>query len=329
MRFSPHFSPKPMNLEGIKLSQLRALVAVAEYGNFSEAALSLTLSQSAISHAIATLEEELGITLFSRGRHGATLTPAGERILKLAQEMLQLLESMGKEANIVRGLEGGEVRLACFRSVATHVLPAVIAQFHQRYPAIALTINEFSGGAQVEQELREGRVGIGITLLPLSDEFESWELLRDQYIMIFPPRYKVPDAPTWEQISRYPLILPPEDDTCRSQIQQHLSSLEQSLKPAYEVREDSTIVSMVRQGLGISMLPRLAAEPLPTGVQTRPLPVPLERIIGVATLANAIQPPAVYAFLDTLRGMRRSGQLITQLVTEGSDESRKHQATSA
>jgi hypothetical protein len=63
----------------IKLSQLRALVAVAECGNFSEAALHLEVSQSAVSHAIATLEDELGVVLFTRGRHGATLTPIGER----------------------------------------------------------------------------------------------------------------------------------------------------------------------------------------------------------------------------------------------------------
>lgn len=64
-----------MNPGKIKLSQLRALVAIADCGNFSEAALELDLSQSTISHAIATLEEELGVTLLQRGRHGARLTP--------------------------------------------------------------------------------------------------------------------------------------------------------------------------------------------------------------------------------------------------------------
>ncbi len=58
----------------MKLSQFRAVVAVAQHGNFSETALELNLSQSAVSHAIATLEEKLGITLFVRGRHGAVLT---------------------------------------------------------------------------------------------------------------------------------------------------------------------------------------------------------------------------------------------------------------
>ena len=319
-----------MNLESIKLSQLRALVAVAESGNFSEAALSLTLSQSAVSHAIATLEDELGIILFSRGRHGATLTPVGERVLSYAQEMLRLLDRLGAEANLAKGLEGGEVRLGSFRSVATHVLPLVMAQFRQRYPAIGITLYEFWGCVQVEQELREGRLDVGIVLLPTRSEFDAWEILRDEFLVLFPPSFKLPTEPlTWEHLSQYPLILPPEDDSCRSQIQHHLTELKQQLQPAYEVREDSTVVSMVRQGLGVAILPRLAAEPLPPDIQLCPLPTPLERIIGVATLANAPQTPASYAFLDTLKGLRRSGLLKVGTLEESRNESRKHQVTSA
>lgn len=63
----------------MKLSQLLAVVAVADNGNFSEAALELNLSQPAVSHAIATLEDSLGVQLFLRGRHGAVATPAGEK----------------------------------------------------------------------------------------------------------------------------------------------------------------------------------------------------------------------------------------------------------
>lgn len=72
----------------MKLSQLRALVAVADHNNFSEAALHLGLSQSAISHAIASLEEKLGVVLLSRGRHGAHLTSVGERVTTHARNVL-------------------------------------------------------------------------------------------------------------------------------------------------------------------------------------------------------------------------------------------------
>jgi DNA-binding transcriptional LysR family regulator len=299
-----------MNLENIKLSQLRALTAVANSGNFSEAALNLALSQSAISHAIATLEDELGVMLFARGRRGATLTPTGKRILVYAQEMLRLLDRMGAEANCAKGLQGGEVRLGSFRSVATHLLPAVIAQFRQRYPAIGITLHEEFGCVPVEQQLREGRLDVGITLLPTSNEFDTWELARDEYLVLFPPSFNLPIASlTWEDLSHYSLILPPEDDSCRSLIQGHWDRFNQSLKPTYEFREDSTAVSMVRQGLGVAILPQLAAEPLPPDIQLRSLPVPLERVIGVATLVDAPLTPASYAFVDMLKQISRSGHL--------------------
>jgi DNA-binding transcriptional LysR family regulator len=74
---------------------------------------------------------------------------------------------------------------------------------------------------------------------------------------------------------------------------------------AYEIKEDSTIVSMVAQGLGAAVLPHLAAMPIPNSVQVRSLPVPLERMIGAAILSNNLQVPAVFAFLDVLRGTGR------------------------
>jgi len=294
-----------INSSRIKISQLRALFAVAEYGNFSEAALHLELSQSAVSHAIASLEDELGVLLLSRGRHGAHLTPVGERVIDYARQVLQLLGAMVKEANLEKGLHGGSVRIACFRSVGTHVLPAVIAQFRRRFPEIAVTINEHFDYLGVEEALREGRADIGFTILPAGSEFEIWEILRDEFIVLLPPTAKLQTAKiTWEQLAVYPLILP-LTNACYAPIRKQLQALEFPLNVAYEVGEDSTMVGMVLQGLGATIMPRLAAEPLPAEVQVSSLPVPLERVIGVAVVANALQTPAVFAFLDTLKGADR------------------------
>jgi DNA-binding transcriptional LysR family regulator len=292
---------KDANRDGIKLSQLRALVAVAEHGNFSEAALRLSVSQSAVSHAIASLEDELGVVLLLRGRHGAILTPVGERITAHARDMLQTLENLNKEATRAKGLEGGEVRVSCFRSVATHVLPEIIAEFRRTYPAIAITINEQRGFDEVEQAVRQGRVDIGFTCGPASDDFDSWELLRDEYVVLFPPQFDAPDTVTWDDFKTYPMILPIDDDICATLIYQHFAAHGQSLQAAYRIREDSTMVSMVMQGLGVTIIARLAAEPLPAEVQVRYLPVPLERVISVSTLANALHPPSVFAFMDMLK----------------------------
>ncbi|HEY9830760.1 MAG TPA: LysR family transcriptional regulator [Stenomitos sp.] len=289
----------------LKISQLRALVAIADHKNFSEAALHLDLSQSAISHAIANLEDELGVLLLSRGRHGANPTPVGERVIDQSRQVLQLLEGIIKEANREKGLHGGQVRIAAFRSVATHILPSVIARFRRQFPAITVAITEFDDFVGVEQSLRESHADIGFTYLPSGEEFETWELLRDDYVVLLPPNsgFKSPKM-TWEQLACYPLIVP-ATNSCSLRIRNHLRTAEYPLKIAYEVREDSTIVSMVMQNLGAAILPRLAAEPVPPGIQVCSLPAPLQRIIGTAVIINALHTPAVYAFLDALKNLER------------------------
>jgi DNA-binding transcriptional LysR family regulator len=285
----------------MKLSQLRAVVAVANHGNFSEAALELNLSQSAISHAIATLEKELGVPLFARGRYGAVLTPAGEQILHHARQALQHLEMMQKAANLQKGLQGGQVRIASFRSVASRLLPKVIAKFRQRCPEVTVTIIERPDYLDVERTLREGRADIGITYLPTSDEFEAWEIVRDEYVALLPPTASVRRTRiTWEDLAAYPLVLLP-CLPCGRNLHNHVMTLAPSLNTASEIQEDSTIVSMVVQGLGAAILPRLAAEPIPKELHVYSLPVPVERVIGVAALSDALHVPAVFAFLDMLK----------------------------
>lgn len=290
----------------MKLFQLEAIVAVADLKNFSEAALHLQLSQPAVSHAIATLEDELGVLLFSRGRHGAVLTPAGERIVVHARQALQQLDLMQKEANLQKGLQGGQVRIASFRSVATHVLPPVIAQFRDRHPDIRITIIERPDYLDIERCLREGRAEIGITYLPTSEDFSVWELLRDEYVALLPPTAPALDAITWEMLAAYSLVQLP-CLPCGRMLHQHLKKVAPELPTASDIQEDSTIVGIVAQGLGAAILPRLAAEPIPPTLHVCPLPDPAERVIGVAVLAEALHSPAVFAFLDCLKQFDLSG----------------------
>lgn len=286
----------------MKLSQIRAFVAVAECSNFSEAALKLEVTQSAVSHAIASLESELGVQLFCRGRQGATLTSVGERLLVHACEVLQLLENMVEQANLEKTLHSGKVRIASFRSVSTHILPGIIAQFRSRFPEITVTITEQFDYLRVEEALRQGHADLGFTYLPAADDLQAWEILRDDYIALLPPNCPVKGTRiSFQELAAYPLITLVAGNACNDTIRSYVKGSEFPINIAYEVREDSTIVSMVMQGLGAAILPRLAAEPLPPSVRVYSLPIPFERIIGVAVVANTLHTPAVFAFLDTVR----------------------------
>ena len=286
----------------VKLSQLKIVVAVAEKKNFGEAALDLGISQSAVSHAIASLEESLGVILFSRGRHGATLTPVGASILPHAQTVVEGINAILKEAAVGKGLDKGKVRIATFRSIATWVLPEGLKQLRERFPGIVANLTEHENTHQVEQALREGRSDVGIITLPAGKGITTWELLKDEYIVLLPPKTKLKDNQlTWEALAKQPLIMPPVDYVMMRPVYDHINGLGYRLNVVNEIETDSATVNLVEQGLGGTILPRLAAEPIPKAIQVYSLPVPLERHIAVAILTDALQPPAVYALLEVLK----------------------------
>lgn len=289
----------------MNIDHLQILLTVAAEASFSTAALKLNTSQSAVSRAIATLEAELGVPLFIRGRFGARLTPVGERLLSHAQQILALQSAMNHEAGLEKSLSGGCVRIASFRSAATHLLPPLIARFHQSFPQVEVKLQE-NEPLGVEQALISGSADIGLLPLPRTlDDFETWEITQDEFVVLLPPTAaSLPAALNWSDLASYRFILYNYAE-CTSAVRNHWQTCGQKLKVAFEIKEDSTIVSMVSQGLGAAILPRLAALPIPPQVQVRSLPQPLFRQIGAAMSAKVLHSPAVFTFLDLLRGTGR------------------------
>ena len=284
----------------MNISQLQVLVTIGQCGSFSDAALQLDMSQSAVSRAIASLENELNVPLLVRGRMGAKFTAIGERVVAHAKQILELRESIEYEVNLEKALYNSRLRIASFRSAATHILPPKIAKFQKAYPRVEVSLDEFDP-AGVEQALRAGEADLGLLPLPRSEDFTTWEIVRDEYVVLLPKAQDSTAAPvTWDELSTQSFILLNYAE-CTTAVREHWSRWQQPLKVAYNVKEDSTIVSMVAQGLGAAILPRLAAMPIPDTVESRSLPVPLERVIGVAILANVPPSPAVTRFLEVMK----------------------------
>ncbi|ESA34858.1 transcriptional regulator [Leptolyngbya sp. Heron Island J] len=284
----------------MNISQLQVLVTISQCGSFSDAAMQLEMSQSAVSRAIASLENELNVPLLVRGRMGAKLTTIGASVVSHAKQILELRESIEYEVNLEKALYNSRLRIASFRSAATHILPPKIAEFQRNYPRVEVSLDEFDP-AGVEQALRSGDADLGLLPLPRSEDFTTWEITRDEYVVLLPKAQHPTAKPiTWDELSTRSFILLNYAE-CTTAVREHWSRWQQPLKVAYNVKEDSTIVSMVAQGLGAAILPRLAAMPIPDTVDSCPLPVPLERVIGVAILANVPPSPAVTRFLEVMK----------------------------
>lgn len=295
-----------MNLGKIKLSQLRALVAVATAHSFSEAALALDLSQSTISHSIAALESELGVVLISRGRHGATLTPVGETICTKAQHILQTLEGIGQTALQSRGLKGGQVRVVAFRSMASNILPSLIATLHGAYPNIQVTITELNELRDLEQAITSGKADVAVAEMLSAENFETILINNDPCVGLLPPNYPLKTTHlTWDHLYNHPLIASIQG-SCAHRLDLTLKQAIPPVDVTYRIRTDTTIVGMVTQGLGIGLMYELSAQPIPQNVRVVQLPFQIFRPLGVSWPKEALLSPAVYAFLDVVKDWVKS-----------------------
>ncbi|MDF2680147.1 MAG: transcriptional regulator, partial [Brevibacillus sp.] len=167
----------------MSLSKFQVLVTVIESGSLTRAGEVLGLTQSAISHAIASLEREYGFSILTRGRSGVSLTSNGERLLKYMREMLRWNEQMLQEVSAINGIEVGTVRIGTFTSVSTQWLPSILKQFQDQYPAIEIKLLE-GYYDDIENWIVSGAVDLGFVSLPATETLETVPLHQDRMLVI-------------------------------------------------------------------------------------------------------------------------------------------------
>ena len=285
------------------LWQLRTLLSVIETGSFSAAALELDGAQSAVSYAVAELERDLGVRLLERGRFGVRPTAVGERVAAHARVMLSLVEAVKQEAALEHGAVQGRVRVATFRSMASQVLPKVMARLRRSHPGLEVGVLEENGDAsELERLLLEGRAEVAFLQAPYPESALVWDLLKDPYVVLLPQNHPLAGRSVRRaDLLNVPLILYDNDDRCGLAVQRYLQGAGRTQATTHHIREDSTIFSLVAQGLGVSVVPELAFRDLPDTVLRVPLAEPLERTLGVAIAPQSLKIPAVRVFLDALR----------------------------
>ncbi|MES2151664.1 MAG: LysR family transcriptional regulator [Pseudomonadota bacterium] len=286
----------------MKLNQLEMLVAVAETGGFGAAAAQLGCTQSRISHAITELEAGLGVRLLTRSRTGCVPTDAGHRVLGKARQILRLADGISDVASDNAALIG-RVRIACFRSIATHVLPQALAALALEYPGIRIDLDDGCEEREdVTRAVAEGRADIGIAHLPVGREFVAHPFVADSYVLIAPASLQLMAPVSWEQFKGLPYI----QLNCSGA----LAILERCRAAGFDAElsrtlaTDTSIAAMVRHGLGYSILPRLAVFPEPGGVQIVDLPIPAKRQFAVVALPGVARVKEVQIVMRFVRDRR-------------------------
>lgn len=249
----------------MNLKQLEAFARVAEAKSFSEAAKILYLTQPTVSAHVASLEKELGVCLLMRSTKEVSLTEEGEILYDYAMQMLEL-EQQIRERFGSRKKEGAVLRIAASTIPSQYLLPEIMVRFRERYPGVRLRVMETDSAGAVEQILsRRADIGFAGTVLE-EKQCIYIPFYQDELVVIIPGvGLEGPEsaAETAAWIRRMPVILREEGSGTRKEAQRLLRQMGielSELNIVASIQNQETIKRSVRNGMGISILSRLAAE---------------------------------------------------------------------
>ncbi|MFT8392091.1 MAG: LysR family transcriptional regulator [Sporolactobacillus sp.] len=288
----------------MSLMQYHIFIKIAETGSFTQAAQQLHLTQSAVSHAIAHLENQFEFPLLHRSRSGLLLTHEGERMLPIMQRVVRENEQVRQEANAIRGLLTGEVHVGVFTSVSRHWLPKIIHAMDQAYPSLVIKLYE--GNYQfIEECLINGKLDCGFMNQPEIASCQVIPLKKDRLFCVVSKASELYSKETADLtvLAREPFIMPAFGGN--HEVKQYLNQFQ--LKPPirFELMEENAILAMIANDLGISILPELVLPDDLSPLRALPLKGNCYRTLGMAIRKPA--SPATRAFVDV------STQLIAQM----------------
>jgi DNA-binding transcriptional LysR family regulator len=283
------------------LLQLQSLLAVVDEGGFTAASHRLGMSQPAVSRAVAALEKELGSPLLVRGGRSLALTDAGSSAILHAREALRHLTLLRSEVATLAGEVTGTLRLASLPSVTGTLVAPELRTFSNHYPAVTIRLLEGS-----EQEVRDwldqGAAEAGVVSLPVNG-LDSAVIGDQDMVAVLPADNRLAgwNAVDYVELAKEPFIR--STGGCADVFMPIARQVGVDFDVAFEAREMSAVLEIVRGGLGVSILPSAGLPTLPDGVVVRPLVPKTVRRLGVAVSASASAPAR--AFLEQIAAHKR------------------------
>ncbi|TXL65725.1 LysR family transcriptional regulator [Cerasibacillus terrae] len=277
---------------------------VVELGSLTKAGEELSLSQSAVSHAIASLESEWGFSILNRGRAGITLTSNGERVLRYVREILKWNNEMVQEIADINGLEIGTIRIGTFSSVSVQWLPEILKEFSNHYPSIDIEL--FEGDYdEIEEWIFNGEVDFGFLSIPTSYQFEVIPLKKDRMLCILSEDHPLAKKSkvSFGEVEKEPLIRAKQGSD--NDLRRILKENNVTPNVKFELEDDQAIFSMVQHGMGISILPEMALYRLPAKIRVLNLEQENYRTIGIAAKSFNNLAPATKKFIEHLKPWSR------------------------
>ena len=286
----------------MSVNKYQMFLKTVECGSFSKAAAEMSFTQSAVSHAVQALENELNVTLLSRNRGGVVLTADGRALLPRIEKLCAAHHELMQSAAELNGMDAGFVRVATFSSVSAQWLPSILKSFGTRYPNIEFEVVTGDYYGQSEDWILQGKVDCGFLRLPSVKHLQTYALYRDELQVILPCGHPLADSDPFPaaSLSTEPFIFLEEGQDYEISAALDKMGIRPNVK--YTAREDRTMLAMVSKGLGISLLPELMVRHSPYPVVACRAPERFYRNIGIAVKDKKALSAATRRFVDYVRG---------------------------
>lgn len=280
------------------LTQLEIFSRVAELHSFTSAAHRLGISQSAVSHAIKALEQELGVELFRRHQAQIELSDIGQQLVMRARTLLGVANTLQQEASDARGMKRGTLRIGSFGPTASNrLLPPILTQFRHEHPGIEVHVDE-GPDRQVLQWLDERRVDVGFVVLE-QERLDTYALFKDQMVALLPAAHPLTAQPSvaLKALCNDPFIL--TEAGSLELVSRLFSTARLTPKIRYRCAQLLSTLEAVSRGDGLSVVAEASLPPTPDPrYVVRALSPPVVREIGLGVLDQRQASPATLAFIQ-------------------------------
>ena len=278
-----------MNLPTVK--QLRYLSALAEHQHFGRAAQSCFVSQSALSTAINELEQNLGVVLFERGST-ILLTDIGHKLVLEARSILNRLDNFCEHARQSKGSFNSDLRFGVIPTIAPFLLPKILNPMQQLYGANKLFIREDLSPNLIEL-LHRGQLDLLLFALPYETaKFEVEPLFEDPLVLCLPNDHQLNDKQEvrLQDLKQQDILLLEDGHCLRDQTLQSCNMDVDNMSIPYQATSLNTVVQMVANNIGITLLPEMAVKANithDTDAKTRPISTNVSRTIALVWRRNS------------------------------------------
>jgi DNA-binding transcriptional LysR family regulator len=294
----------------MELRQLEHFLAIAEDESFTRAARRLGYVQSALSVSVRSLERELDVKLFDRTTHRVRLTDAGRSLLPAARSTLASAQAMREEAAAVNGVIRGRLRIGAMQALTVVNLPRLLGRFHREHPEVEITMRPAAGGAaELVREVAEGKLDLavvavadrpkGIRVVPLASERllltsgQSDPARAAKSVHLHKPM-------DLRELAEASFVDFPTGWIVRTLVDRAFAALALHRHVAIEVADVPACKQLIREGLGVALLPESIIAADSAGLQTRDV-TPVLRWEVSAVLRDGADPsPATAAFMELM-----------------------------